>query len=169
MHRAIRAIRLLHGDRKVSHVIISSRTSTRFLVVLIAAFMMIVAATVTAGEASAETSPARCGVSAHNPHFTYYKGQEVIKGVGEATCNYSVPKLYVKAQLWRTRWWGWEKVGYSPPASTTWKSKYKSTAYWNRSNCSGTHNWRTTAYGYSLENGKKYESSRTGYSLRLSC
>jgi hypothetical protein len=31
------------------------------------------------------------------------------------TDGFKASKLYVKAQLWESRWWGWDRIGSGPP------------------------------------------------------
>ena len=96
-----------------------------------------------------DPSPAGCVGKANNPHKT---DTRKIKGVAQTGCNYSV-SLKVTSQLWRKRWWGYEKVG----------SKGNNSRYTNLIKASGLFNgcqnnwWRTEGEHWS------YEASGTYY------
>ncbi|MDQ1468422.1 MAG: hypothetical protein QOH10_2837 [Actinomycetota bacterium] len=55
-------------------------------------------------------SPSGCVQKADYPHASsHYPGR--MNGVVRATCNTWVPRISHSAQMWETRWWGWDRIG----------------------------------------------------------
>jgi hypothetical protein len=101
------------------------------------------------GEALAAPSPAGCVGRANNPHKT---GNSV-KGVTQTDCLEPVPRLRATSQLWRHRWWGYEKVG-SKGNNTNYNSwQVKASGLF--SPCQ-TNSWRTEGEHWSYETSGTY-------------
>lgn len=94
--------------------------------------------------ASAYYSPAGCYGTSHNPHKSNTPGVG-IKGVTEFECvNYKVKSLRTRAQLWRKRWWGYEKIGKVGDNTNAPASHVQASATWgpcenNRYRTEGDH------------------------------
>lgn len=64
-------------------------------------------------------------------------------------------KLAIKNQLWRHRWWGWQKIGSPGSNSNFGRAFIESHA---SDECDGTFNYRQTAQGSSIEGGRTYQA-----------
>lgn len=96
-----------------------------------------------AGASTQSTSPSGCVQAAHNPHESHHVPGTINAEV-RATCNNAVPYMYHTAQLWETRWWGWDRIGQKGTFSKAWRSQ--GSAYAN-DQC--RNNWiRVTGSGY---------------------
>lgn len=104
-----------------------------------------------------EYSPAGCVGKSNNPHETVYG---YIKGVTQVDCDAFVSELRTTAQLWRLRWWGYEKVGTKGDNTNQWDDQVKASAKydWCESN-----RWRTTGDHWSVERGKTYTAHTWRY------
>jgi hypothetical protein len=70
---------------------------------------------------AAVVSPSGCVQSADYPHqSTHVRG--TMAGAIRARCRSVVPELSHSAQMWETRWWGWDRIG----------RKGSTTKYWQR-------------------------------------
>jgi len=108
-------------------------------------------------------SPAGCIGKSNNPHKDTY-GR--IKGVTQIDCLYSVPKLRTTAQLWRKRWWGYEKVGTKGDNTNynTWQVKASGIFYGCQNNW-----WRTEGEHWSWEGGTTYYAHTMKYAEVTTC
>lgn len=108
-------------------------------------------------------SPAGCVGKSNNPHKDTYGH---IKGVTQIDCLYSVPKLRTTAQLWRKRWWGYEKVGTKGDNTNynTWQVKASGIFYGCQNNW-----WRTEGEHWSWEGGKTYYAHTMKYAEVTTC
>lgn len=109
-------------------------------------------------EIGAEPSPAGCVGKSNDPHKATTTGG--IKGVTQIDCLRSVGRLRTTAQLWRKRWWGYEKVGSKGDNTnySTWQVK----ASGNYSTCE-SNRWRTEGEHWSTENGRTYYAHTMNY------
>jgi hypothetical protein len=99
-------------------------------------------------------SPAGCVGKVNNPHqSTKEPTKGKIKGHAEANCEATVDSLYMKVQLWRHRWWGYEKVG--KPGNNTNEDTKHTGASGVFDGCE-ENDWRTEANGTSVEDGEEY-------------
>jgi hypothetical protein len=63
-----------------------------------------------AGASPAAVSPSGCIQRADYPHkSTHVPG--TMNGVVRTTCLVYVHKISESAQMWETRWWGWDRIG----------------------------------------------------------
>lgn len=106
-------------------------------------------------------SPAGCKGKSHNAHHT----DPIIKGVGQTKCDILVSELHVTAQLWRLRWWGFQRVGDPGPRTNSWSALVKGSARFN--GCEN-NTWRTTSFHYSIEGGVTYTASSVGNEVDIS-
>lgn len=81
-----------------------------------------------------------CLVRPFNPN----KGGAYVYASADITCNFAEPRLSVRAELWRKRWYGWQKMAEDPNTVYNRASVY-SDADWNCSG-SGTYTYETRAY-----------------------
>jgi hypothetical protein len=68
--------------------------------------------TATAGTAAAPNavSPSGCVQYADYPHKSGHQDGRMNGGV-RTTCRNAVPRMSFTAQMWETRWWGWDRIG----------------------------------------------------------
>jgi hypothetical protein len=83
---------------------------------------------------AAAVSPSGCVQTADYPHpSTHVRG--TMGGAIRARCRNAVPELSHSAQMWETRWWGWDRIG----------AKGSVTKYWsNSANAFGTDHCRNS-------------------------
>jgi hypothetical protein len=110
-----------------------------------------------------ELSPAGCVGKSNNPHATNDDyGRRIVKGISQIDCTSWVYSLRTTAQLWRKRWWGYEKVGTKGDNTNCCdvrQVKASGTFYPCQNNT-----WRLTADHWSVEyNGKTYTASTIRY------
>jgi hypothetical protein len=55
-------------------------------------------------------SPSGCIQRADYPHRSTHK-PGTADGVVTTRCNWHVPEITHTAQMWETRWWGWDRIG----------------------------------------------------------
>jgi hypothetical protein len=63
-----------------------------------------------AAAAASAPSPSGCRQRAHDPHKSHHQAGRMNAEV-RATCRNPVPRMQHSAQLWETRWWGWDRIG----------------------------------------------------------
>lgn len=106
-----------------------------------------------------EYSPNDCELSAHYPHPSGHAVPKYtrINATSDITCGTGLPvtQLSIKNQLWRHRWWGWQKIGAPGSDSNFGRSFIESHA---NDECGGTFNYRQTAQGSSIEHGRTYRA-----------
>jgi hypothetical protein len=62
------------------------------------------------GASPAAVSPSGCVQQADYPHqSTHVAG--TMNGQVRTTCRVYVPRISETAQMWETRWWGWDRIG----------------------------------------------------------
>lgn len=101
---------------------------------------------------AAYSSPAGCIGKSNYPHqSSVLLG---IKGVSQIDCNYAVEKLRTTAQLWRKRWWGYQKVGTKGDNTNYLAYQVKASGYYgaceeNRWRLEGEHwSWESSGIYY---------------------
>lgn len=106
------------------------------LITALAAIAMVLVAATPAGAASlaherayaptvrqsAPVSPSGCYQQADHPHRSLHLGW--IAGEVKTQCRNPVPRITQVAQLWESRWWGWDRVGTKGNKTVYWK-KYQ--------------------------------------------
>jgi hypothetical protein len=94
-------------------------------------------------------SPAGCTGRSGAPTRSW----DTIAGYAETRCNYNVPRIMVDSTLYRSRWYGWERLHgqrkYAPSSSFV----YAATSWWP---CAGQHEYMVDSYHESLEGGRYY-------------
>ena len=89
-----------------------------------------------------------------------------MNGEARATCNNAVPRMRHTAQLWETRWWGWDRIGVKGLHDK--RSVRKGSAFGNdrcRKNLI-----RLTGDGYVQDHdGKKYTASTISRRINNPC
>lgn len=120
-----------------------------------------------------ELSPNRCEGKSNNPHPSRSE-RGIIKGLTEIKCEgQEVLSLRTTAQLWRRRWWGFEKVGQPGEninTSVDWGGNdpfVKATARFP--GCE-TNTWRVSGQHWSVEgNGDKTYHGATAKRMFIRC
>lgn len=98
-----------------------------------------------------------CEIKAHTPHLSRHaddKGERRVNGEISVKCQRNKPELRVTAELWETRWWGWDRISElaTPPPM---HNKRGVSAYAN-ADCNPGMTVRVTGDGYvSFPDGKK--------------
>ena len=59
---------------------------------------------------AAAVSPSLCTQTAQWPHESTHVPGTMNGGIS-AKCNRVVPEISLTAQMWETRWWGWDRIG----------------------------------------------------------
>ncbi len=54
--------------------------------------------------------PSRCVLQANDPHISSHQPGR-INAEARTTCENSVVRMEISAQLWEKRWWGWDRIG----------------------------------------------------------
>lgn len=110
-------------------------------------------------------SPANCIGYSRNPHKSTTIA-DTIKGLTEFECDYFVTSVRTRAQLWRNRWWGFEKVGkVGDNTNDPAKHVQASAKYGNCEN----NKWRTEGDHWSVEDGETYTAHTMKYKDVTNC
>jgi hypothetical protein len=117
------------------------------------------------GPAPQTVSPSGCIQYADNPHYSSTTPGRVNAKV-RAQCSLTVPKMQHSAQLWETRWWGWDRIGIGTPYSKLWSKFGRALANdWCRNNTV-----RVTGYGYVIDrDGRSYYAATVSVSVKNPC
>jgi hypothetical protein len=117
------------------------------------------------GVSAQAVSPSGCVQYADHPHYSSTAVNRV-NGKVRAVCNVTVPKMSHSAQLWETRWWGWDRIGINQPYSRLWSKFGRAMANdWCRNNTV-----RVTGYGYVIDrDGQSYYASTVSGSVKNPC
>ena len=110
-------------------------------------------------------SPSGCVQYADQPHSsTTTPGR--VNGKVRAVCSLTVPKMSHSAQLWETRWWGWDRIGINQPYSRLWSKFGRAMANdWCKNNTV-----RVTGNGYVIDrDGRSYYASTVSSSVKNPC
>ena len=110
-------------------------------------------------------SPSGCIQYADRPHGSTTSAGRVNAKV-RAVCNVVVPKMSFSAQLWETRWWGWDRIGINQPYSRLWSKFGRAMANdWCKNNTV-----RVTGNGYVIDHdGRSYYASTVSSSVKNPC
>jgi hypothetical protein len=110
-------------------------------------------------------SPSGCIQYADHPHYSTTTPNRVNAKV-RAECVLTVPKMQHSAQLWETRWWGWDRIGIDQPYSRLWSKFGRAMANdWCRNNTV-----RVTGYGYVNDrDGRTYYAATVSGSVKNPC
>jgi hypothetical protein len=110
-------------------------------------------------------SPSGCVQYADHPHRSTTIPTRV-NGKIRAVCKLSVPKISLSAQLWETRWWGWDRIGINQSVNRSWASYALAMANdWCKKNTV-----RVTGNGYVIDrDGRSYYASTVSASIKNPC
>jgi hypothetical protein len=110
-------------------------------------------------------SPSGCVQYADHPHASTTFPDRV-NGKIRAVCRYTVPVISHSAQLWETRWWGWDRIGINQRAYREWASYGLAIANdWCKKNTV-----RVTGNGYVIDrDGRTYYASTVSASIKNPC
>lgn len=110
-------------------------------------------------------SPNDCRGKSNYAHKSTHNPANV-NGEARTYCNKgSVSYLWAEAQLWKTEWWGWDKVGVPTAASATWK--YSVSAFDNTACVSD--DWRVTGNHRVTDTGVQYTGTTVGVGQYVRC
>jgi hypothetical protein len=117
------------------------------------------------GVSAQAVSPSGCVQFADRPHSSTTSTGRV-NGKVRAVCNVTVPKMSFSAQLWETRWWGWDRIGVNQPYSRAWSKFGRAMANdWCKNNTV-----RVTGNGYVIDrDGRSYYASTVSNSVTNPC
>ena len=119
-----------------------------------------------AGTASPSTfSPSGCIQYADYPHRSTHK-PGTADGVVRTACNRYVPEIAQTAQMWETRWWGWDRIGTKGLISRFQIERVASTAWdWCKKNTV-----RVTGSGHVIDvDYRWYYASTVSVSVKNPC
>jgi hypothetical protein len=84
-----------------------------------------------------------CEMIAPDPHAASYSAE--VKGEIRTTCSLGAPyNIHQTAQLWQTRWWGWDRIGIK---GESYKSDVSLVQDFGRTKCPINSTFRTTGNG----------------------
>jgi hypothetical protein len=111
------------------------------------------------------TSPSGCIQRADYPHkSTHVPG--TMNGVVTTTCRVYIPEISSSAQMWETRWWGWDRIGQRGTV-TDRDSRVAST---NASDTCKNNTVRVTGSGFVIDvDGKTYYASTESLHVKNPC
>jgi hypothetical protein len=72
--------------------------------------LLMVEAPTAAAAVAATVSPSGCVQRADYPHKSTHV-PKTMNGVVRTMCRVLVPKISESAQMWESRWWGWDRIG----------------------------------------------------------
>lgn len=140
------------------------------LVVALAGFIFSVSMVAVPEQAEAgildwffKRSPNGCQVQADKSHPSTHH-IDTVNGEGRVKCTIAT-KIRVKVWQDRSSWTGWRS--YSTPSQTTWKTTKTRETNSARICMAGTYDYRTRAYGESVEGGRTYSRTQTGVSGKV--
>jgi hypothetical protein len=117
------------------------------------------------GAAPAAVSPSGCTQLADYPHkSTHVPG--TMNGVVRTLCRIYVPRISETAQMWESRWWGWDRIGIKGSVSEI-DSKGLST---NASDKCRNNTVRVTGSGSVLDvDGRTYYATTESIHVKNPC
>ena len=74
-------------------------------------------------------NPWGCGATVDRPHQSY-TNPHVVNVHADLKCKTRVPRYSIRISLYRSRWWGWEKIGSTGYKSGANKAKDRAVANW---------------------------------------
>jgi hypothetical protein len=118
-----------------------------------------------AGIATAIVSPSGCIQRADYPHKSTHR-PGTADGVVTTKCNRHVPEIAQTAQMWETRWWGWDRIGTKGVVSRFEVAIVSSTAWdWCKKNTV-----RVTGSGHVIDIDRHwYYASTVSISVKNPC
>ena len=110
-------------------------------------------------------SPSGCIQRADYPHRSTHK-PGTADGVLRTTCNWHVPEIAQTAQMWETRWWGWDRIGTKGVIARFEIASVASTAWdWCKKNTV-----RVTGSGHVIDvDRRSYYASTVSISVKNPC
>jgi hypothetical protein len=109
--------------------------------------------------------PSACVQVADYPHASSHV-PGTMDGAIRTVCANAVPEIKYTAQLWQTRWWGWDRIGSVGHANVF---NVKLAKAISSHTCENT-TIRTTGNGYVIDvDGRAYYASTTSISVKNPC
>ena len=119
------------------------------------------------GVAALIVSPSGCVQTADHPHNSFHEPTRA-NGTVRAVCRkYSrVPSFWLTAQMWETRWWGWDRIGVRGKVTRAFVASVGTFANdWCKKNTV-----RVTGDGYVIDvDARKYYASTVSASIKNPC
>jgi hypothetical protein len=114
---------------------------------------------------SVALSPSGCVLKADWPHRSTHRPGSA-DGVLRTSCNRHIPLIAQTAQMWETRWWGWDRIGTKGVISRFQVAIVESTAWsWCKRNTV-----RVTGSGHVIDiDHQSYYASVTSISVKNPC
>ncbi len=122
------------------------------------------AALISGGSAQAVgANPWGCGAKVDHPHQSHTNPHAVNVHADLKCTKTRVPRYSIHVTLYRSRWWGWEKVGKTGYLSGTNKYKARTVANWKpRGAC---HHYKGVAEFMIAGGSKKITSTVFNYNI----
>jgi hypothetical protein len=110
-------------------------------------------------------SPSGCTQKTDYPHKSTHRPGSA-DGVLRSECNGHIPLIAQTAQMWETRWWGWDRIGTKGVVSRFEVKRVESTAWsWCKKNTV-----RTTGSGHVIDvDHRSYYASTMSISVKNPC
>jgi hypothetical protein len=117
------------------------------------------------GASPATDSPSGCYQKADDPHDSGHRDGRM-NGVVRTKCTRAVPRMSFTAQMWETRWWGWDRIGIKGSITVYGWSYAKTFGNdWCKNNTV-----RVTGNGYVIDvDGRTYYASTESAHVKNPC
>jgi hypothetical protein len=110
-------------------------------------------------------SPSGCLQRVDHPHQSIHE-PGTADGVVTTSCRVSIPEISHSAQMWETRWWGWDRIGHKGSVRV-FNSRSASTTAWDW--CK-KNTVRVTGNGYVVDiDGRAYYASTESIHVKNPC
>lgn len=109
-------------------------------------------------------SPSECFGHSDYPHNSSHV-VGTVNGVARSDCEVAVYYLSVKAQLWESRWWGWDRVGVPGSDQRATAQSVSANSWWECRN----NDFRITGYHESFEPTGAYVAETASPAISISC
>jgi hypothetical protein len=111
------------------------------------------------------TSPSGCIQRADYPHKSKHV-PGTADGVVTTTCTQYVPEMAFTAQMWETRWWGWDRIGHKASVARFSVQKLSISAW----DYCKKNTVRTTGSGYVIDlDHRTYYASTESIHVKNPC
>ncbi|MBW3084428.1 hypothetical protein KEM60_00615 [Austwickia sp. TVS 96-490-7B] len=97
-----------------------------------------------------ENYPSGCGVRVDRPHPSYYTNNQIHTNVNSTCHTVPVISSTLRGNMYRSRWWGWEKQNLNEPSSRQVTGRDAAQYNWTAAvNCTNgdLYRYRTEGFG----------------------